>query len=330
MKAFVTGGTGFVGSHLVEELQRRGYTEVRCLVRSDPKWLEGLDVRLVRGDLFDAGALREGVRGVDRVFHVAGLTRAPDEAALHRANVEGTLNLLDAVREAAPEVERVLITSSLAAVGPSPEERGHPRPLTEADPLRPITRYGRSKAEMERRLGAEDDAPPLTIIRPPIVYGPREADIYTMIATAAKQRLFPIVGEGREPQLSLVHVRDLARGMADAAEAPEAAGQTYFLGSEHGYSWEEVRAAVLDALGRAVLKVNVPRGLVTPVGAAVEAVGRALGTYPPLNREKAREAKHAWLCSVEKAQREIGYRQTVALGEGMAETVAWYRAQGWL
>lgn len=330
MKAFVTGGTGFVGSHLVEELQRRGYTEIRCLVRAEPRWLEGLAVEFVRGDLFDAEALREGVRGVDRVFHVAGLTRAPDEAALRRANVEGTLNLVAAVREAAPEVERVLVTSSLAAVGPSPEEGGRPRPLTESDPLRPISRYGRSKAEMERRLGAEAGALPLTIVRPPVVYGPREADIYTLIATAARRRLFPIVGEGRQPQLSLVHVRDLVRGMAEAAEAPEAAGQAYFLSSEVGYSWEEVRCAVVEALGRGVLRLNLPRALVTPVGVAAELAGRVLGAYPPLNREKTREAKHTWLCSVEKAQREIGYRPAVGLEEGMAETVAWYRDEGWL
>lgn len=325
MRAFVTGGTGFVGSHLVEELQRRGYDEIRALVRSDLKWLDGLGVTPVRGDLFDEDALREGVRGVDAVFHVAGLTRAPTQEALDRANVTGTLNVLEAVREAAPDVRRVLVTSSLAAAGPSTD-----RPLTEADPRRPITRYGRSKAAMERRIEEDFGDLPVTIVRPPAVYGPREADIFTMIKTADRQRLFPIVGDGREPQLSLVHARDLVRGMADAAEAEGAAGETYFLGSEAFYSWSEIRDAVLDALGKPVVKVNVPGPFVGPVGAVVEGVGRLMGAYPPLNRDKAREAKASWLCSVAKARRELGYRQAVELGEGMAETVAWYRAHGWL
>ena len=325
MKAFVTGGTGFVGSHLVEELQRRGYDEVRCLVRSDLKWLDGLGATPVRGDLFDAEALREGVRGVDAVFHVAGLTRAPTQEALDRANVAGTLNLLDAVREAAPEVGRVLVTSSLAAAGPSTE-----RPLTEADPLRPITRYGRSKEAMEAAVQERFRDLSVTIVRPPVVYGPREADIFTIIKTADQRRLFPIVGDGHEPQLSLVHVRDLVRGMADAVEAETAAGETYFLGSEAYYTWNEIRDTIVRALGKPVLKVNVPVPLVGTVGAIVEGVGRLMGEYPPLNRDKAREAKASWLCSVAKARRELGYCQSIELEEGMAETVAWYRAQGWL
>ena len=329
MRAFVTGGTGFVGSHLVEELLGRGY-EVRCLVRSDPKWLSGLPVETVRGDLFDADALREGVRGVDIVHHVAGLTRAATLDALDRANVEGTVNVLDAVRESAPAVESVVVTSSLAACGPSPIVGGQPHPLTEADPLRPITRYGRSKERMEAAVQEHYRDLPVTIVRPPPVYGPREADIFTIIKAADKQRVFPIVGEGRIPQLSLVHVRDLVRGIADLGESDATAGETYFVSSEQHYSWNEIRDAILAALGRGALKVNVPRPLVGAVGTVAEAVGKAFGAYPPLNREKAREAKAAWLCSPAKAQRDVGYRQTVALDEGMRETVAWYRAHGWL
>ncbi len=325
MKAFVTGGTGFVGSHLVEELLRRGYDEVRCLVRSDLKWLDGLDVTSVHGDLFDAAALREGVRAVDVVYHVAGLTRAETQEALDHANVDGTVSLLDAVRETVPNVQKVLITSSLAACGPSDE-----RPLTEADPLRPITRYGRSKEKMEAVVQERYRNLPITIVRPPAVYGPREVDIFTVIKAADKQRVFPIVGTGWKPQLSLVHVRDLVRGMADVAEADVTAGETYFLGSEAYYAWNEVRDAILDALGHGAVKINVPVPLVGVVGMAVEGVGRLLGQYPPLNREKAREAKAAWLCSVAKARRDVGYRQAVELEEGMCETVAWYRAEGWL
>jgi dihydroflavonol-4-reductase len=327
--AFVTGGTGFVGSHLVEELLRRGF-EVRTLVRKEPKWLERLPVSLVRGDLFDEAALRAGMAGADLIFHVAGLTRARTQEELDRANVDGTVNVLAAAREAAPDVQRVVVTSSLAAVGPSPVEDGVPRAVTEADPLRPISQYGISKARMEEIIRERFEDLPLVIARPPAVYGPREADIYTIIRTAAKQRLFPIVSNGGHQSLSLVHVRDLVAGLAEAAEAEGTAGRTYFLGSEEAYAWDEVRDVVLKALGVRALKLNVPPALVTPVGTVVELAGRLVGTYPALNREKAREAREAWICSVDRARADFGYRQRVGLREGMEGTIAWYRAEGWL
>ena len=131
------------------------------------------------------------------------------------------------------------------------------------------------------------------------------------------------------PQLDLVHVRDLVRGMIAAAESKDTAGQTYFLGGG-GYAWGEIKAVMADALGHGLMQINVPHALVGPVGAVAEGVGKLFGQYPPLNREKAREAKAAWLVSSAKAARDFGYTPQVGLGEGMAETVAWYRAHGWL
>ena len=322
MRAFVTGGTGFVGSHLVEALLERG-CEVRCLVRKEPKWLDGLPVATVQGDLFDADVLREGMDGVDVVYHVAGVTRAPNREALDSVNVDGTLNVLDAANQA--RVRKVLVTSSIAAVGPSGNH-----PLTEEAPLKPISNYGRSKAEMERQIEERSDGPPIVVVRPPSVYGPREADIFTLIKAADRQRILPIVGDGSVPQLDLVHVRDLVNGMIAAAESEASSGRAYFLGGPRSYSWDEIRAAIRGALGHGALSINVPRSLVGVSGAASEGIGKLLGKYPPLNREKAREAKATWLVSSEKARADFGYEPSVSLEEGMSETIRWYRENGWL
>lgn len=328
MTALVTGGTGFVGSHLVERLLADG-AEVRALVRRDPKWLAGLPVTPVAGDLFAGDALRDALGGVDTVYHVAGLTRARTQAELDRANVDGTVALLHAVREAAPGA-RVVVTSSLEAMGPNavgPD--GRPVPATESDPMRPVSMYGRSKAAMEMAVWRERGDVWTTVVRPPAVYGPREADIFEMIRGASRG-LFAVVGDRFERRLSLVHVRDLVDGVVRAATTDAADGQTYFLGSPRGYAWTEVQRAMEAALGRRTLRLPVPGALIGTAGALAEAAGRLTGSLPPLTRDKAEAARHAWVCAISKARDELGYAPSVDLHDGMAETVAWYRDAGWL
>lgn len=330
--AFVTGGTGFVGSHLAEHLLASGYGEVRCLVRSDLKWLDGLPITPIHGDLHNADALRQGLEGVDHVYHVAALTRHPEWPPFYRANVLGTLNVLDAVREVAPGVRKVLITSSLAAVGASETPIA-----TEDAPLRPVSRYGRSKAEMETALAGQNahatnyyDHLPLVVVRPPAVYGPRETNIFTFFHTVSRG-LCPIVGNGRTPDVSLVHVQDLVRGMVQAAEADSTTGRTYFIGSDRPYSWNDIKAATTAALGRKALTLPIPTALVGLLGVVVEGVGRLFGQDPPLNREKAREIQQACkMCATDRARRDFGYCQEIPLEAGLARTIAWYKKAGWL
>ena len=325
-KAFVTGGTGFIGSHLVEYLLAEGYEEVRCLVRNRKRWLEDIEgVQIIRGDLHHKEALEQGIEGVDEVYHLAGVTRSRTPEGYYRGNVEATLNVLEAVKSVNPEVNKVLITSSLAAVGPSRDGK----PLTEEAPLRPISEYGRSKAEMERRVRPCMDTLPITIVRPPAVYGPREADIYTFFRLIARG-ICPVIGPVDQPRLSLVHVHDLVRGMHQAASSEKTSGEVYFLGSEQFYSWGEIRDAAQQAVNRKVVTLSVPPGAVQVIATLVEKVAGFLGHYPPLNREKARELVEPWLCAVDKAKEHFGYMQTVSLEEGISMTINWYKQAGWL
>ncbi|MBT8399464.1 MAG: NAD-dependent epimerase/dehydratase family protein [Rhodothermia bacterium] len=334
-KAFVTGGTGFVGSHLVDELMRRGYEDIRCLVRSDPKWLKEKPVTLVKGDLADEGEgseLSAALAGVTHVYHVAAVTRARKEEVFLRSNVEGTLRLLRLAHRFAPNLRRFVVTSSLAVVGAVEE-----KVATETTPLNPITGYGRSKALMESRVwgAAIDDRPiqdevPLTVIRPSAVYGPRERDILTFFQTV-NRGLCPIVGGSDPDPISLVYVEDLVRGIVDAAESDTAIGETYFVGGAGTSTWEEVRDAATGALGRRVITMRISPALVRSVGSVVETVSGIFGAYPPLNREKAREIADACkACSSAKAFSDYGYSAEVSLEKGISRTIEWYRQHGWL
>lgn len=313
-----------MGSHLVEALLQRGYREVRCLVRRDLKWLAPLGIVPVHGDLTDRAVLEAAVRGVDEVYHVAGVTRATDWATFEQGNIRGTVRLLEAIRAVHPGIRKVLVTSSLAAVGRAEGV------ADETTPLNPISQYGRSKAQMEAALAPFQADLPLVVVRPPAVYGPRETDILTFFQTV-RRGICPVIGDGTQPDLSLVHVRDLVQGMIDAVASEATSGQTYFIGSEVPYAWNQVRDATAAALGRSVLTIPIPPALIEAVGAVAEVAGKLLGTYPPLNREKAAEIRHACkMCSSAKARRDFGYQPGIPLEDGIRETIAWYRAHGWL
>jgi nucleoside-diphosphate-sugar epimerase len=183
---------------------------------------------------------------------------------------------------------------------------------------------------MEAALAPFQADLPLVVVRPPAVYGPRETDILTFFQTV-RRGICPVIGDGTQPDLSLVHVRDLVQGMIDAVASEATSGQTYFIGSEVPYAWNQVRDATAAALGRSVLTIPIPPALIEAVGAVAEVAGKLLGTYPPLNREKAAEIRHACkMCSSAKARRDFGYRPGIPLEDGIRETIAWYRAHGWL
>jgi nucleoside-diphosphate-sugar epimerase len=146
LKALVTGGTGFIGSHLTEALIRKG-VQVRCLLRktSDSKWLKSLPMEFVHGDFNDRTSLENAVRGVDWVLHLAGVTKAIKEETYFEANGLGTENLIHACLENNPRLQKFIYISSQAAAGPSRNGRNK----KELDPCEPVSIYGRSKREGE-------------------------------------------------------------------------------------------------------------------------------------------------------------------------------------
>lgn len=328
MKVLVTGATGFVGSHVVDAL-RASEHDVSFIARSTSnlRWLEGSGAVRVDGSLFDVGSLRAAVADVDIIIHVAGLTAAKNEAEFRKGNRDATKNLLDAVRAYRPQLQRFVHISSGAVVGPSPSPE---QAVDERSPLHPITAYGRTKKEAEDEVIAAGGDIPFTIVRPPAVYGPRDSAILTFFQSVARG-IAPIIGFD-EKQVSLIHARDLARGIVLAASSPAAVGQTYFITSERFYTWPHIAAVTAAVMGRkSVLKPRLPHALVLGIAGIVGALGKLAGKPPVLDYEKGIDiTRPYWVFSPEKARRELGFREQLTLEEGIRETVTWYRDRGWL
>lgn len=317
-KYAITGATGFVGSHLLERLAGG---EVSCLARVPSDALARSGSRVVTGAIDDQAALDALVAGADVVFHVAGAIAARSEAEFMAANRDGTAAVARACARA--RVGRLVYVSSLAVTGPS--ERGRPADATA--PPRPLTPYGRSKLAGERAV--RESGTSFTIVRPPVVYGPRDRQTLRLFRMA--RRGFAPVLAGGAQELSLVHASDLADALVAMATAPAAASGTYHAAHPEIVSQRALLEEIGRAVGRRPRLVPIPGGVVAAVLAVSGALARVTGRPTLLDPSKAPELlASAWTCSTEALARDAGWRAQVPLARGLREAAEWYAAAGWL
>ena len=325
-KVLVTGGTGFVGSHVVDLLLERGY-EVRCLVResSNMRYLKAPGLEFAWGGLDAATDWDAALDGVDAICHVAGLTFARTRKDYFRVNQKGTEHVLSAALKRRDQIKKFVHISSQAAVGPS--RTGEP--VTEKTDPQPISPYGESKLLGEEAVRAARDLLNFCIIRPPAVYGPRDYAIYEVFKTIARG-VAPAIGR-HDMQFSLIHVRDLAEGIVLAAESDKSLGRTYFISSDMAYSMSAVNQLLAKIMGCRIRNFSIPRPLAYSVAVAAEGVSKITRRPPVINRDKVRDFSQAcWACSIEEAKRDLGFRQRVPLESGLRDTFEWYKREGWL
>jgi nucleoside-diphosphate-sugar epimerase len=298
----VTGASGFIGRHLVSHLSARG-DEVVPVRRP-----------------FERDALASVLRGADAVVHLAGVVSAVRERDYFTANVEGTRAVADAARASGA---RLIFISSLAAAGPAPPSA----PRGEDDPAAPINAYGRTKLEAERALLV---LPGLrwTILRPGVVYGPSDRALLPVFRMA-RLGILPLVGRATAAY-TFIHIADLLRAMAAAVDRGRD-GDTLFVGHPQPVSTRELVEQIGAASGHATRIVRVPMALTRLAAIAGDLAGAIRGKPSVINsRRYAELASEGFVCRVDRLRERLGIVAEIDLREGLAQTVAWYRREGWL
>lgn len=325
MRILVTGGTGFIGSHLVEALKG----DIVCLVRktADTRHLQNLGVELVYGDLQDPYSLKQAVKDVDIVYHLgAYYTFHGIWDKYYAVNVLGTQHLL----QACDNVDQFIYCSSSEVTGPVINP-----PADETYPCHPTYEYGVSKlmAEEAVRKKMNEQDFPATIIRPVGVYGPRCIDdvAYYFMINLAKKSLFTrfIAGSG-ENRIHFVYVKDVVQGFMKA-QTPHARGETYFIASERALTYNEAYKTICALLGISPPRLHIPASAAKAAIAPLEMLYKIMRKDDFMAHVSTVEVTqtdrdYSW----KKAHDHLGYTPEYSFEKGAQITLDWYKTQGYL
>ena len=326
-KALVTGANGFIGDYLVKRLLKEGL-QVRVLIQRGTALgpLVNLPIETLDGDLSEPETLKAAVQGADYIFHLAALKKAYSEAEYDAANFIGTKNLLEACIQSNPALKRLVYMSTQAALGPA---ESHDKPLNEETPSKPVSFYGTSKRKGEVAVLDYAHRLPVTIVRAPVVYGPKKKELF-QVYKAATLHLQLILGFFTK-YISFCYIDDLIEGLWLAAMKEAARGQIYFIADETIYTDRQFSKTVAEVLGRWTVKVLVPDTLFVLEGWLKDMILAFKGIKSSYNRHNNYEMiQPFWICNTAKARKELGFQAKVKLAEGVKRTAEWYKANKWL
>jgi nucleoside-diphosphate-sugar epimerase len=327
MKVFLTGASGFVGSHILDFLRER-HINVSLLLRktSDTRFIARHlpEVDICYGSLSDPQALANAMQGSDGVIHCAGKTKALRLAEYYQVNHSGTRNVVVAVNACRKTVQHLVHISSLAVSGPGVLDK----PACETDPPSPVSVYGKSKLQGEGDV-MQYSRVPWTILRPAAVYGPRDVDFLSVFMTL-KRGIMPLFAKGRNA-LSLIHVKDVAKAVLDTLGRAEAFGKIYHVAAAPPYTNAELLGIMAEQMGIRPLHVNIPRLVLYPLCWVQELISQLTGRPNILNRQKVAEIlAPGWVCNVDRITHDLGFVAATSLRDGVRQTLDWYRRKEWL
>jgi len=323
MKALLTGGTGFIGSHLTEFLLDKR-AEVFALVR-DPhnlKWLKGLNIHLVKGDLLSIPSLPSDI---DHVFHIAGLTNSSNVADYYTVNHQGTASLFKSLHDQKIFPRKIICLSSLAAIGPSLDGN----PVQESNPPHPITAYGKSKLMGEAEALRFKEVYPIVILRAPAVIGPRDKDFLSYFKWMKQGALLAL--GSKQKYMSLCYVKDLVRAFFLCSQKELKSGEIFNIGNPNPCSYDELGILAGQAMGKKLKKVIVPISVSYLIALIGEIGGRINKKASFINLEKLKRLNQRnWIADMEKTRKKLSFKPQYSLREAVQETINWYLKHNWL
>jgi len=327
MRVLLTGGNGFVGSHILDALRAHDLA-VRLLLRrtSDTTFIrEHLShVEVCRGAFNNAAALDTALEGMEVLIHCAGKTKAVRVGEYYEANHLATRNLVAAANQHQATLRQFILISSLAAVGPATAAS----PAREEDIPHPVSDYGRSKHLGEAEV-REHCRVPFTILRPAAVFGPRDRD-FLLTFRLLRWRLMPLLDGGRMA-FSHIYACDLAAATLAVLGRTVTFGKTYHVAHPQPCTNREFLEEIAAQMHVRAVSCPLPLRAVYPLCLAQELAAGLTGKPSILSRQKLAElAAAGWVCSVERLRTDIGFVAPTSLQEGVKMTLHWYQIHGWL
>lgn len=329
-KILVTGASGFIGSHIVEEALQQGY-DVWAAVRqsSSREFLKDERIHFIELNLSSQQQLEEQLRTrqFDYVVHAAGATKCLHVEDFYRINTEGTKNLVGALLAVGMPIKRFVFVSSLSIMGAIREQQPY-QEISDADTPQPNTAYGRSKLEAEHYLETLTDFP-YVVLRPTGVYGPREKDYFLQVKSI-KGHIDFAVGFQRQ-DITFVYVTDVVQAVFLALEKGQT-GHRYILSDGEVYQSATFSDYVHEELGRPWwIRITAPIWVLRIVTFCGEYWGRWTKKMTALNNDKFNILRQRnWRCDIGPARSELGYEPKVKLKEGVHNAVTWYKENGWI
>jgi len=321
MKTLVTGATGFIGKHLVKALIKEG-REVRCLVRktSSTNKLKDNDVEFIVGDLHNKQSLENATRGIDIVHHLAGEVYTNRVEDFYKTNVSGTKNLLECCCK--ENIKQFIHLSTISVTGPNPAQY---QLLTEESPCHPVTPYGKSKLEGEQLVLKfhRDYGLPVTIIRPPTIYGPGgQPEMVTKIIKMISNRFFFVIGSGDNLR-SLCYIDNLIQGIFLAEKCRISHGEIFFIADDKAYTFNQILSQVAKEEGVELSPIHLPKFVGLAGGLFYKTLYRFAGiSSMPLYTVWTMVLDLA--CDISKAKNKLGFSPQIDIEEGIKRTIPYY------